>query len=37
MVNGSEFIANAFGGNPNEGTTNKSGDAVIAFTLPGMQ
>jgi quinohemoprotein ethanol dehydrogenase len=37
MVNGSEFIANAFGGNPNEGSANKSGDAVIAFTLPGMQ
>jgi hypothetical protein len=37
MVNGCEFIANAFGGNPNEGSANKSGDAVIAFTLPGMQ
>jgi outer membrane protein assembly factor BamB len=37
MVNGREFIANAFGGNPNEGSANKSGDAVIVFALPGMQ
>jgi quinohemoprotein ethanol dehydrogenase len=34
MVNGREFIANAFGGNPNEGDQNKMGDAVIAFALP---
>ena len=33
-VNGREFIANAFGGNPNEGDENKSGDALIAFALP---
>ena len=33
MVNGREFIANAFGGNPNEDPTIL-GDAVIAFALP---
>lgn len=36
MVNGHEFIVNAFGGNPNEGDANISGDAVIAFGLPDM-
>lgn len=34
QVNGREFIANAFGGNPNEGDTNIKGDALIAFSLP---
>jgi quinohemoprotein ethanol dehydrogenase len=33
MAHGTEFIANAFGGNPGEDTP--LGDAVIAFSLPG--
>ena len=34
-VNGREFIANAFGGNPNE--NGPLGDAMIAFSLPGKK
>lgn len=33
MVNGQEFIANAFGGNPGEDNA-APGDAIIAFALP---
>lgn len=35
LANGGEFVANAFGGNPNEGSDSIPGDAVIAFAVPG--